>query len=73
MIEFVGFGIFMLLIFNSGWLSKKVAKKATPNQQQYLGTLFVSMGLAFFVFIEIPETGASLNPFRSLAPTIFQS
>jgi glycerol uptake facilitator-like aquaporin len=63
----------MFLILNSGWLSNKAAKKATPKNQQYLGTLFVSIGLCFFVFVEIPETGASLNPFRSLAPVIFQS
>jgi glycerol uptake facilitator-like aquaporin len=71
--ELVFFGLFTFAIFEIGkW--KQIRKvKQSELSKHTISSLIVSVLLIVIVTIQIPLTGASCNPFRSLAPAIFES
>jgi glycerol uptake facilitator-like aquaporin len=67
------FGLFTFAIFQLGKWRQKWNKKSSELYRHTMASFLVSLFLIVIVTAQIPLTGASCNPFRSLAPLIFES
>lgn len=63
LVETLGFIVFMLVILKANCISSK----------KHIQSLIIAVALGVMVTIELPFTGGSLNPARSLGPVIFGS
>ncbi|MDR0740022.1 MAG: aquaporin [Mycoplasmataceae bacterium] len=73
MIEFGFFALFTLAIFQLAKRRYNQKNKRSELQCCMINSVLITLFLVVIVTVQIPLTGASCNPFRSLAPLVFQS